>query len=203
MWVVVLLTIKAQFCVAQFAAQIDTTPSKILLMFPSTQPVVVHYENSTSYIVNTLFTSGFNGIIYFINHDVFRDFLRPSAESVLNAVVLSNHNLFLRYSLRDYNIEQEDVVFFIEESATKPNGMKPLWDDVKETLTWTNSLVYIIERAQLYYCCYCCGKKSGVLQKIVTPDVPYLVKTFRICYDFNGALFKIAYISYEPFFWCL
>lgn len=202
MWFLLLLIVKAKFCVAQEIAHIDETPSKILLMFPSSHPIVVHYENSTSYIVDNLFASGFQWIIHFVNHDVLHDFLRPAGESVLNVVALDNQTLFLRYSWTDYNVEQEDVVFFVEDSVTKADGAKPLWKDPTGVLPWTNSIIYILAETQLYYVCYCCGKRSSILQEVTVKQIPILMKTFRICYDFNGTTFKVAYISYKPFFWC-
>lgn len=198
MWIIILLVLIPQLTTTQ---SVDTIPSKILLMFPTSRPIVIHYENTTSYIINSIFTQGFNRIIYFVNHNVFDNFLRPNSESVLNVVVLNNQNLFLRYSLTDYNIQQEDVVFFIEENIIKPNGSVALWKSFQQTI-WTNVLIYILKKEELYYCCYCCGKKSKILQKTSLTQLPFLIKTFRICYDFNGVVFKVAYIVYEPFFWC-
>lgn len=202
MWIIILLVLKAQLAVTEPVKKTDLTPSQILLMFHYSHPVVVHYENSTSYIVNTLFTQGFNWIIYFVNHDLFRNFLRPNSESVLNVVVLNNQSLFLEYSWIDYNVQQEDVVFFVDETVKKANGSLPVWKYPQGTVTWTNALVYILEESKLYYYCYCCGKKSGMVQEINVTQVAALLKMFRICYDFNGAVFKVAYVPYEPFFRC-
>lgn len=179
-----------------------SAPSQILLAFPTSYPVVVHYENSTSYIVDAFFFYRFNWIMYFINHDVFDGFLRPSSASVVNVVALNNQNYFLRYAWSDHNVEQEDVVFFIEESSGKGNGSQALWKDPEPTPPWTNALIYILDEAQLYYSCYCCGKKSGVLKKVAVAQVSDLIKTFRICHDFSGVTLKVGCIPYEPFFWC-
>lgn len=202
MWIIILLVLKVQIAVTEPVEELDITPSQILPMFQSSHLVVIHYENSTSYIVNTLFEQGFNWIIYFVNHDVFCNFRRPHSESVLNVVVLNNHSLFVQYSWTNYNVEQEDVVLFVDEKAKKTNGSLPVWKDAQAAITWTNALVYILQENKLYYYCYCCGKKSGMLQEINVTQVPALIKTFRICYDFNERVFNIAYVLYEPFFWC-
>lgn len=203
MWYIILLLIKSPLSIiAEPVKTIDTTPSRVLLMFPASHHVVVHYENKTSYLVNTIFAEGFEWIVYFVNHDISQDFLRPSSNSVLNLVILDNQMLFLRYSWTDYNVEQEDTVFFIEENLLKPNHTVPIWKASQEMIIWTNALIYILDEGKLFYACYCCGSKSGIAQEINISQVPDLLKTFRICYDFNKMIFNVAYITYEPFFWC-
>lgn len=202
MFIIILLLIMKSPTFASPVNLTSITPSQILHMFSSTYPIVVHYENSTSYIVNTLFAKGFQWFVYFVNHDIFRDFRRPNSETILNIVMLNNQYFFLNYSWTDYNVEQEDIVFFIEESISKPNHTLPIWKNHQETIVWTNAFIYVSDENQLYYCCYCCGTKSGMLQRTNITELPLILKKLRICHNFNGRIFKVAYITYKPFFWC-